>query len=41
MEHCTENSGEEKEGPAFGPDTIERRMRVRIRETIEAIVRGA
>jgi putative transposase len=38
MEHCTSKLGSEKEIPAFGVDTIEGRMRVRIRETIEAIV---
>ena len=38
MEHCTRKPGDEKEIPAFGPDTIEARMRARIRETIEAIV---
>lgn len=38
MEHCTRTAGEEKEVPDFGPDTIEARMRTRIRETIEAIV---
>ena len=38
MEHCTRKPGDEKQIPAFGPDTIEARMRARIRETIEAIV---
>ena len=38
MEHCTSKPGDEKEIPAFGADTIEARMRIRIRETIEAIV---
>jgi putative transposase len=38
MEHCTSKPGDEKEVPAFGADTIEARMRIRIRETIEAIV---
>jgi transposase-like protein len=38
MEHCTKKPGEEKEIPAFGPDSIEMAMRVRIRETIEALV---
>ena len=38
MEHCTRKPGEEKEIPPFGADTIEARMRVRIRETIEAII---
>jgi transposase-like protein len=38
MEHWTRKPGDEKEIPAFGPDTIEARMRTRIRQTIEAIV---
>jgi transposase-like protein len=38
MEHCTRKPGDEKEIPPFGADTIEARMRNRIRETIEAIV---
>jgi putative transposase len=38
MEHCTSKPGNAKEIPPFGPDTIEARMRARIRETIEAIV---
>jgi len=38
MEHCTKKSGDEKEIPAWGPDTIEARMRQRIRETIEMVV---
>jgi transposase-like protein len=38
MEHCTSKPGDEKEVPVFGADTIEARMRLRIRETIEAIV---
>lgn len=38
MEHCTRKPGNEEAIPAFGQDTIERRMRSRIRETIEAIV---
>jgi transposase-like protein len=38
MEHCTRKAGDEEAIPAFGRDTIESRMRSRIRETIEAIV---
>ena len=38
MEHCTKKPGDEKEIPAWGPDTIEARMRTRIRETIEIVV---
>jgi putative transposase len=38
MEHCTKNPGDEKEVPAFGPDSIEMAMRLRIRDTIEALV---
>jgi len=38
MEHSTKKPRDEKELPAFGPDTIEARMRARIRETIEAVV---
>ena len=38
MEHCTKKPGEEKEIPAFGPDSIELAMRLRIRDTIEALV---
>lgn len=38
MEHCSRKPEDGKEIPAFGPDTIETRMRERIRETIEAIV---
>lgn len=38
MEHCTRKPGDEKEIPAWGPDTIEARMRTRIRETIEMVV---
>ena len=37
MEHCTKKPGEEKEIPAFGPDCIELSMRLRIRDTIEAL----
>jgi transposase-like protein len=38
MKDCTRKPGDEKEIPAFGPDSIEVAMRVRVRETIEAIV---
>ena len=38
MEHCTKKPSDEKEIPAWGPDTIEARMRTRIRETIEMVV---
>ena len=38
MEHCTKKPGDEKEIPAFGPDSIEMAMRTRIRETIEDLV---
>jgi len=38
MEHCTKKPGDEKEIPPFGPDSIERAMRTRIRETIEAFI---
>lgn len=38
MEHCSKKPGDEKEIPAFGPDSIEIAMRTRIRETIEAFV---
>jgi hypothetical protein len=38
MENCTSNQCDGKEVPAYGPDTIEARMRDRIRETIEVIV---
>jgi transposase-like protein len=38
MEHCTKKPVDEKEIPAFGPDSIEIAMRTRIRETIEALV---
>jgi putative transposase len=39
MEHCTKKRGEEKEIPAFGPDSIELAMRLRIRDTIEELVK--
>jgi transposase-like protein len=38
MEHCTSKSEQEKVIPTWGPDTIEARMRTRIRETIEMVV---
>jgi transposase-like protein len=38
MEHCTKKPGDEKEVPAFGPDSIELAMRLRIRDTIEELV---
>jgi putative transposase len=38
MEHCTSKSDHEKAIPTWGPDTIEARMRTRIRETIEMVV---
>ena len=38
MEHCTKKPSEEKEIPAFGPDSIEMAMRLRIRDTIEELV---
>jgi hypothetical protein len=38
MEHCTSKSEIEKAIPTWGPDTIEARMRTRIRETIEMVV---
>ena len=39
MEHCSKKPGEEKEIPAFGPDSIEMAMRLRIRDTIEELVK--
>ncbi|HET9262104.1 MAG TPA: hypothetical protein VFO14_03580, partial [Vicinamibacterales bacterium] len=36
--HRTKKPGEEKEIPAFGPDSIEMAMRRRIRDTIEELV---
>jgi transposase-like protein len=41
MEHCTSKSEHEKAIPTWGPDTIEARMRTRIRETIEMVVEEA
>jgi transposase-like protein len=38
MEHCTKKPGDEKEIPAFGPDSIEMAMRLWIRDTIEGLV---
>lgn len=38
MEHWTKNPGDEKESPEFGADSIEMAMRLRIRDTIEALV---
>jgi transposase-like protein len=39
MEHCTRKARDEKEIPAFGRDSIEQAMRLRIRDTIEALVK--
>jgi transposase-like protein len=39
MEHCTSKLGDEKEIPAFGADSIEMAMRLRIRDTIDALVK--
>jgi putative transposase len=39
MEHCTKNPGDEKEIPGFGADSIETAMRLRIRDTIEELVK--
>jgi putative transposase len=39
MEHCTRKPGDEKEIPEFGRDTIEQAMRLRIRDTIEELVK--
>lgn len=38
MEHSTKKAVDEKAIPVYGPDTIETRMRIRIRETIQALV---
>jgi Transposase, Mutator family len=38
MKDCTGKPGDGKEVPTWGPDTIEARMRTRIRETIEMVV---
>lgn len=39
MEHCTKKLGDEKEIPEFGRDSIEQAMRLRIRDTIEELVK--
>jgi transposase-like protein len=39
MEHCTKKPGDEKEIPVFGPDSLEMAMRLRIRDTIEELVK--
>ena len=39
MEHCTKKPGDEKEIPAFDRDSIEQGMRLRIRDTIEELVK--
>ena len=39
MEHCSKKPGDEKKIPPFGPDSIELAMRLRIRDTIEALVK--
>jgi putative transposase len=39
MDDCTRKPGDEKEIPEFGPDSIEVAMRLRIRDTIEALVK--
>jgi transposase-like protein len=39
MENGIRKPGDEKEIPEFGPDSIEQAMRLRIRETIEALVK--
>ena len=39
MEHCTKKPGDEKEIPEFGADSIEMAMRLRIRDTIEELVK--
>jgi putative transposase len=38
MDHCTKKLSDEKEIPAFGPDSLEQAMRLRIRDTIEELV---
>ena len=38
MKDCIKKPGDEKEIPEFGPDSIERAMRLRIRDTIEELV---
>ena len=39
MEHCTRKPCDEKEIPTFGRDSLEQAMRLRIRDTIEELVR--
>jgi putative transposase len=39
MEHCTRKPGDEKAIPEFGRDSIEQAMRLRIRDTIEELVK--
>jgi transposase-like protein len=39
MEHCTKKAGDGKEIPTFGADSIEMAMRLRIRDTIEELVK--
>lgn len=39
MEHCTRKPGDEKAIPQFGRDSIEQAMRLRIRDTIEELVK--
>jgi len=39
MEDCTRKPGDEKGIPEFGPDSIEKAMRMRIRDTIEELVK--
>jgi hypothetical protein len=39
MDDCTSKPGDEKEIQEFGPDSIEMAMRLRIRDTIEELVK--
>jgi putative transposase len=39
MEHCTRKPGDEKAIPEFSRDSIEQAMRLRIRDTIEELVK--
>ena len=39
MEHCTRKPGDEKANPEFSRDSIEQAMRLRIRDTIEELVK--
>src|ERR1700675_2631571 len=39
MDDCTRKAGDEKEIQEFGPDRIEMAMRLRIRDTIEELVK--